>query len=102
MPSPFPGMNPFFEQPVHWQDFHLKLLAALNEQLSPQVRPRYFVLLERHIYVQEQPEDTEPRPGAAVLEAPAQVEHPPLEVERIPYLKIRHAARGELVTVLEM
>ena len=121
MPSPFPGMNPYFEQPVHWQDFHLKFLAAINEQLSPQVRPHYFVVLERHIYVQERPADevrllradllvarsssasaTEQRSAAAFLEAPSQVEHPALEVERIPYLEIRHAARGDLVTVLEL
>jgi hypothetical protein len=22
MPSPFPGMNPYFEQTYHWLDFH--------------------------------------------------------------------------------
>jgi Protein of unknown function (DUF4058) len=28
MPSPFPGMNPYFEQAVHWLDFHTEFLSA--------------------------------------------------------------------------
>ena len=30
MPSPFPGMNPYFEQPAHWLDFHMEFLSALR------------------------------------------------------------------------
>ena len=28
MPSPFPGMNPYFEQAAHWLDFHTEFLSA--------------------------------------------------------------------------
>jgi len=27
MPSPFPGMDPYIEQPSIWVDFHNRLLA---------------------------------------------------------------------------
>jgi hypothetical protein len=112
-------MNPWLEQEGLWQDFHTKFLVAISERLVPQVGPSYFVLLEYHIFVHEQlgerpvrvradllvthsAPEVERRAGAAVLEPPAQVEHPAYEVERIPYLEVRHVARGDLVTVLEM
>ena len=119
MPSPFPGMNPWLEQEGLWQDFHTKFLVAVSERLVPQVGPNYFVLLEHHIYVHEPPDErtqclradllvthspsaAQQQVGAVVLDAPAQVEHPVHEVERVPFLEVRHAARGDLVTVLEL
>ena len=53
MPSPFPGMNPWLEQEGLWLDFHTKFLTAINERLVGQVRPKYIVLIEQHIYVHE-------------------------------------------------
>ncbi len=120
MPSPFPGMNPYLEKEALWQDVHIGLLNAIKERLVPQVRPRYFVLLERHLYVHEPP--AEPtgrrlradllvaapragqRAGAALLEAeaPTQVEHTAQEVERVAYLEVRDRDGGEPVTILEM
>src|SRR5271165_5590193 len=46
MPSPFPGMNPYFEQTAHWVDFHTEFLTALRRLLAPQVGPKYIVQLE--------------------------------------------------------
>ncbi len=120
MPSPFPGMNPWLEQEGLWPDFHTKFLAALNERLVRQVRPRYIVLLEQHLYVHEPPPDAPrrigradlslaPAPsapdvgiGAAVLEAPAEVELPMPEIERVPFLEIRDRRNRELIAVLEL
>jgi len=51
MPSPFPGMNPYFEQTDHWLDFHTEFLSALRRLLAPQVGPKYIVQLEEHIKV---------------------------------------------------
>ena len=84
MPSPFSGMNPWLEQEGLWRDFHSKLLAAINERLVQQVRPKYIVLLERYI------------------EAPAEVERDAHDVEHIPFLEMRDRQNGELVNVLEM
>jgi hypothetical protein len=114
-------MNPYLEQDVLWQDFPINVLAAIKERLVPQVRPRYFVLLERYIYVHEQPDEPPKRRradflvarpeagsrhggGAAVLEveAPAEVEHTGLDGERVTFLEIRDRAKGEVVTLIEM
>jgi uncharacterized protein DUF4058 len=120
MPSPFPGMNPYLEQEGVWQDFHVKFLTAINERLVPQVRPRYIVKLEEHIYVHELPPvprrlkgraemslaSPEPAPerlvGAGVLEAPAHVELTVQDVERVPFLEVRDRHGKELITVLEL
>jgi Protein of unknown function (DUF4058) len=59
MPSPFPGMNPYLELEGSWHDFHLEFLPAIRERLVTQVRPKYIVLLDEHVYVQEMP--SEPR-----------------------------------------
>jgi Protein of unknown function (DUF4058) len=46
MPSPFPGMNPYFEQAAYWLDFHTEFLSALRRLLAPQVGPKYIVQFE--------------------------------------------------------
>src|SRR5437868_10463857 len=51
MPSPFPGMDPYLEDPALWSGFHHTFLTALQEQLSPAVRPRYFVRVEERVFV---------------------------------------------------
>lgn len=106
MPSPFPGMNPYLEQAALWPDFHVTFLVELSRRLVSMVRPRYFVLLQRHVFVQEPSEEpTAVRPGAdAVVEVatPVEVEHLALEVERVSYLEIRDAASGDVVTVVEL
>ena len=103
-----------------WQDFHLKYLAAINERLVAQVRPKYIVKMEEHLYIHEIP--AEPRKlagrlmfpwrcirpgqggesGAAVLEAPTEIELAAQDVERVPFLEVRDRVGGELITVLEL
>jgi Protein of unknown function (DUF4058) len=117
MPSPFPGMNPWFEQEGLWLDFHTKFLTAINERLVGQVRPKYIVLLEQKIYVHEvsgprlvgradvslhRTETGNGGGSTAVLEAPAEILLTTQDVERVPYLEVRDRFSRELVTVLEM
>jgi hypothetical protein len=49
MPSPFPGMNPYFEQTAHWLDFHTEFLVALRRLMAPQIGPKSIVRLEEDI-----------------------------------------------------
>lgn len=35
MPSPFPGMNPYLEQPDTWEDFHHNFMTRVQEMLVP-------------------------------------------------------------------
>ncbi|MGV3720508.1 MAG: DUF4058 family protein, partial [Actinomycetota bacterium] len=45
MGSPFPGMDPYIEQPRLWPDFHGNLAGELQAQLNRQISPRYFARL---------------------------------------------------------
>ena len=51
MPSPFPGMDPYLEDPAIWSGFHHTFLTAIQERLAPVVRPKYFVRVEERVYV---------------------------------------------------
>jgi hypothetical protein len=51
MESPFPGMDPYLEHPSLWPDVHNRLIAALADDLSERVAPRYYVGLERRTYL---------------------------------------------------
>ncbi len=50
MASPFPGMNPYLESPVLWQKVHKRLIVAIADSLSPQLRPKYIVDIEERVY----------------------------------------------------
>jgi Protein of unknown function (DUF4058) len=120
MPSPFPGMNPYFEQTVHWLDFHTEFLTTLRRLLAPQVGPKYIVQLEEHIYIHDLPPgprqrlgtadlslargetDETARPAVGLLEAPTEVLLPQQEIEEVPFLEVRDRVGRELVTVIEL
>ncbi len=50
MPSPFPGMNPYLENPEIWPEVHHLLISILAETLNPQLLPKYRVAVEKRIY----------------------------------------------------
>lgn len=45
-PSPFPGMDPYLED-QQWEDFHTTFNTVIRETLTPSVKPRYIVRVER-------------------------------------------------------
>ncbi len=51
MPSPFPGMNPYFEQRPVWRGFHTSYLVTLRRALVAALAPRYRVELEESLYL---------------------------------------------------
>jgi hypothetical protein len=51
MPSPFPGMDPYLEDPELWRDVHHERISAVRRHLSDQVLPRYVVRVESRVYV---------------------------------------------------
>jgi len=55
MPSPFPGMNPYFEQPGLWRGFHNHLLSQLALAIAPRIAPRYLVEYEESLYIDSPP-----------------------------------------------
>ena len=76
MPSPFPGMDPYLENPALWPGVHHHLLSYAAEDLQPHLLPRYVAAVEERVF-------------------------PELEVHE-GYIEIRDLAGNQLVTVIEV
>ncbi len=120
MPSPFPGMDPYLEQPDLWPEVHSRLLVAIADCLGPQLRPKYRVAIEKRVYediqedllvgrsdvavFQSQRHETvpsAPKTNTAVM-APVIVELPMPEEIQERFLEIREVGTGVVVTVVEL
>lgn len=124
MPSPFPGMNPYLEQEDAWHDFHERFIPLVASTLGSQLRPRYIVKIDEHIFVHELAAEARRSIGRAdvslgrtsqeiasslasatatgLLEAPARVRLPAVDHERLSYVEILDRRNRELVTVVEL
>lgn len=51
MRSPFPGMDPFLEDPGVWSSVRVRFMNAISDYLSPRVLPHFFVDIQQHIYL---------------------------------------------------
>ncbi|HMN28210.1 MAG TPA: DUF4058 family protein [Caldilineaceae bacterium] len=51
MQSPFPGMDPYLEEPAVWSSVHVRLINAISDYLSPRVLPNFFVDIQQHVYI---------------------------------------------------
>ncbi|MEM6433493.1 MAG: DUF4058 family protein [Cyanobacteria bacterium P01_D01_bin.115] len=125
MPSPFPGMDPYLEQPTFWSSFHSRLIVALADAIAPQLRPRYYVEVETRTYM-DTPDGGEllvgipdavvlaakptvpsidakpPNGGVAVHPVPQQVTLPmPSEIKER-YLEVREVGTDAVITVVEV
>ena len=49
MPPPFPGMDPYIEDPEVWSDFHGGLANEIRGELNSMIQPRYVARLTRHV-----------------------------------------------------
>ncbi len=123
MPSPFPGMNPYLEQPAVWQDFHQSLVTHIREALTGQVRPQFSVKIEESVFIHEPTSEERRRriarpdltilenPGrgtVAVAEAPVTsvaaliASLPDIEIEKHSFIEIRDRHSRDLVTMIEV
>lgn len=51
MPSPFPGMDPYLEDPELWPDVHASLITTIRELIAPKVGPRYVARVEQRAFL---------------------------------------------------
>ncbi len=122
MAYPFPGMNPYLEDPELWPGVHGRLIVAIADYLSPQLRPKYFVAIEERIYqttgddkllvgipdviVQNSQAAINPKiPNltvAATALQPKTVTVPIPEIVKERYLEVRKVGTKEVVTVIEI
>src|SRR5215207_7120046 len=54
MPSPFPGMDPYLEDPDLWPDVHAELITDVRHHLTPKLLPKYVARVEQRTYLFEQ------------------------------------------------
>lgn len=52
MPSPFPGMDPFLEDPTFFHPIHQRLIYLASEQLQSRLPEPYFVELEDRVWIE--------------------------------------------------
>lgn len=123
MRSPFPGMNPYIENPELWAEVHSRLIVAIADALAPHVRPKYRVAIEKRVYQSiddesllvgitdvtvgrstSTPIDREISTVAVVSPPikPINVNLPMPEEIREGYLEVREVGTGEVVTVIEV
>src|SRR5690349_21124942 len=57
MPSPFPGMDPYLEDPGLWPDVHHSLIYETRRLLTAQLRPKYLVRIEERAYITNEEDD---------------------------------------------
>ena len=119
MPSPFPGMDPYLEDPWIWPDFHLTFAVALRTELNRRLPAGYVALVDRYVWVQG-PETEERKrlgkpdvfltgegrsqgtPSSAIAVAPVEITLPSQTDKGIPYVRITDRAHRRLVTVIEL
>ena len=57
MPSPFPGMDPYLEDPAFWKGFHTTFLVYLRKGLRARLPQGYYADVEQHIWLEEDDPD---------------------------------------------
>jgi Protein of unknown function (DUF4058) len=92
MPSPFPGMDPYLEQPVFWSEFHNRLIVAIADAIVPSLLPRYYVGVETRTYRDH--DDGELLPQEVTLPVSSETK------ER--YLEVREAGTDAVIAVIEV
>jgi hypothetical protein len=122
MPSPFPGMDPYLEQPVFWSEFHSRLIVAIADAIVPSLLPRYYVGVETRTYRdycdgelligipdavilstkgQDAPSLTDSS-AVATQARPQEVTLPVSSETKERYLEVREAGTDAVITVIEV
>ncbi len=78
MLSPFPGMDPYLEQPTFWPSFHSKFVVAMADAIESQLSAPYYVEVETRSYLHHE------------------------ETVNERYLEIRETASDSVVTAIEL
>jgi hypothetical protein len=125
MPSPFPGMDPYIEQPPFWSSFHSRLMVAIADAIEPQLGSQYYVEVETRTYQSDDSSDSlligipdaivfakksdttseeilTDRNTVATQSRPERVTLPiPVAVNER-YLEVREIVTDEVITVIEL
>ena len=119
MRCPFPGMDPYLEDPAIWPDFHARMVNALCDTLLDRLPPGYDARIDERVrlVIPEGPARTRfpdvgitRRSDAPLASAPAPsptalmepVELPEAEPVRTYYVRVVHGPERDLVTTIEL
>lgn len=119
MPSPFPGMDPFLEDPAKWGGVHQRLIVSISDYLGDVLSPHFVAWIEERVYIirpdelergvivpdvylVRRPDAGERAPSAGVITAPTLVEPIYDPVIHDYFIEIRDTASQELITTLEV
>jgi hypothetical protein len=126
MASPFPGMDPFLEQPDVWLDFHNNLAVEIQGRLNAVIPPAYYAGLGSYVTYdvldvqlglpaprrairpdvdvwQSRPDAGRAEPAAVIATPPSNTAAVPVEVPvELWSVEVHSAANRELVTVVEV
>ena len=50
--NPFPGMNPYLEEPLLWRGHHLQIITYLNDEINKVLPEDYATRVEERVYVE--------------------------------------------------
>ena len=119
MASPFPGMDPYLEDPAVWPGLHDRLIVYGSDALQPLLLPGYYVEIRERVYFEQSrdvihPDATlhrrrpaPPSAGSAAVRVPAcgWADEPTIlraeTRQRESFLEIRSVGSREVVTVIE-
>lgn len=124
MRSPFPGMDPYLEDPAFWPDFHRTFINYLREALLDRLPKHYDARIDEQLRLVNFDEETRRiYPDVAILHDPARLPSPrsptptssniatlepitipaPIRAEvRDVWIEIRHLPDQSVVTVIEV
>ena len=54
MPSPFPEMDPYLENPYTFSDFQHEMISSIRAELNRALRPKYVVRIEERVYISDE------------------------------------------------
>nr|WP_322743606.1 DUF4058 family protein [Romeria gracilis] len=118
MASPFPGMDPYLENPALWSSVHSRLIVTIADALVDYLSEKYRVEVEKRVYFSSDSESvlvgipdvtvsagrsaTSDSATATLPAQPEQVTVPLAEEVTERYLEIREVATGMVATVIEL
>jgi hypothetical protein len=120
MPSPFPGMDPYLEEPGIWSQFHAGLTVRIAAELNRTLPPGYLARYDRYLWIRDESEQTNvllgesdgyvtgpQEPAAAAAQArpstaPATLVWPVRRRAGNRFVRVVDAKRRRVVTVLEI
>jgi hypothetical protein len=123
MPSPFPGMDPYIEQPTFWSSLNFRLIGAIAAAIEPQLSRNYYVEIETRTYqtdgsdelliglpdaaviarqsTQDEPNSESPSPVATRIKPATVVLPMPVPIKER-YLEVREVGSDAVITVVEV